>query len=1189
MAKKILNSDIYNVAKLVDDVKKNYIPEESESTLAIGTFGYIGAIESKRLQSQVIMTGELCNESFPSRARLERNIITHAIMANIENINAIPAKMNAILGIRYSDIKDLFDSTNKFYIDRECPIYVGEFEFHLEYDIILRKIKISNNETVYTAQYDVTRNNPSSEITSPYISAPAVVIENGETYIFINVILSQVIHNVEYTKLVTSNVIDNKTITFTFDPSEQLAYFEVHISESDDDIYLTPVFEGSNIPNGVNYYCWYQYIDTNIIRVRFDRNSYMPGLNSEIEVQIKTTKGAAGNFSYNTNIETNLESSIYGYKNISILITPSSESLNGRDRKSKKELQSLIPKELLARGSLTTISDLNNYFDMINSTDGRIVIQKKIDNQKERVYYAYLVLKDSNDNVIPSNTIDLNIPIDQLIDSSTLTSSSPRYVLRSGQCIKLGADGFTGELVTAPLVNSNLDFLVPYVTKGSAVTITFKVKVDDISYGKVNIRALVNNKSSIYIETPKISSSGQYYVPDTTKTGSYTDEETGELVYYKYKDVIPVLDGDMVSCGDRVRFKIEYTPLAQNDITIVYKLNRAFSYVDNTSRYYIGLNENETTEITPNISLTTLTYTIPRADVQVGKKYTLLLEADVNTGVALTMENTLNITSGSNTMADSSTFYGILFSIRSNPTTLDPDTELTYTIQYLPILSDVEAHVNVEMSRGLTYYNTLAGSTDYKTVIEVTGDRERTYTSSNPVITDKTLDAGFLYTNPYFIVINKYRMYSAFYMMSVNINPFVHYDTINLDSPIQFIMTNVSWVRDMNTVSINGEDEYVYRMSTDVTQSLLKDMGLISKDGSNINLEETGVKLIAIFFKDGTPYRYKDFGSPIDIDSTIFTYYFSTDLIAEDKLDESNNIKIKNVGIMNQSAEDYGFFNRNTAIKIYALSNVPNISGDYTRYDLDQYVPGLDGWNVTNIYTVVNGVDFYYNYSEIMGSRVIPYGTTTIDDNDNEVLNVEGYTIKGVPVFGYDYYYRDEYLATEAMRALNNRKLYIDDACEKCENSYGIDFKFFNTYGPGHIFYVVKDVNENFYLDDDKIFIDRVNITMKFRCKLLIASDTYIVEQIIKDIKDYMEDLDELGTIHIPNLITQITNDYSESLAYFEFIGINEYGPSVQHLHKLDDSLIPIHTAPEFICINSVSDGKDPETMVPDIQIYLDE
>ena len=81
-------------------------------------------------------------------------------------------------------------------------------------------------------------------------------------------------------------------------------------------------------------------------------------------------------------------------------------------------------------------------------------------------------------------------------------------------------------------------------------------------------------------------------------------------------------------------------------------------------------------------------------------------------------------------------------------------------------------------------------------------------------------------------------------------------------------------------------------MSTNVTQSLLKDMGLISKDGSNINLEETGVKLIAIFFKDGTPYRYKDFGSPIDIDSTIFTYYFSTDLIAEDKLDESNNESI---------------------------------------------------------------------------------------------------------------------------------------------------------------------------------------------------------------------------------------------------------------------------------------------------------
>ena len=141
MSKKTINSDVYNLSGLVDDVKKVYLPDETDETLAIGTYGYIGAIETQRLQTQVQMTGELCNESFPSRARLERNVITHAIMANIEDINAIPAKMTAFIAIRESDLNDnINNSTNQFIIDRECPIYLGDYEFHLEYDIILTRI-----------------------------------------------------------------------------------------------------------------------------------------------------------------------------------------------------------------------------------------------------------------------------------------------------------------------------------------------------------------------------------------------------------------------------------------------------------------------------------------------------------------------------------------------------------------------------------------------------------------------------------------------------------------------------------------------------------------------------------------------------------------------------------------------------------------------------------------------------------------------------------------------------------------------------------------------------------------------------------------------------------------------------------------------------------------------------------------
>ena len=191
MAKKTVSSDIYNVAGLVDDIKKAFLPNESEDTLSIGTYGYFGAVQSKRLQTQVRMTGEIGNEVFPSRARLERNVITHAIMANIEDINAIPAKMTAFLTIKEKDVSDLFDNNNTFVIDREIPIYLGDYEFHLEYDVILQRIYLQGQSNVnryaYTAQYDMTRDNPSSNITSPYLSTPAVVLVDNESYIYLRV------------------------------------------------------------------------------------------------------------------------------------------------------------------------------------------------------------------------------------------------------------------------------------------------------------------------------------------------------------------------------------------------------------------------------------------------------------------------------------------------------------------------------------------------------------------------------------------------------------------------------------------------------------------------------------------------------------------------------------------------------------------------------------------------------------------------------------------------------------------------------------------------------------------------------------------------------------------------------------------------------------------------------------------
>lgn len=1147
MAKKIINTDIYNMSKLVDDVKGEFIPEETRETLAIDMYGYIGAIESKRLQTQVMMSQELSNESFPSRARLERNVITHAITSNIQDINAIPAKMEAVLAVRQKDVDSLM-KRNTFVIDRECPIYVGEYEFHLEYDIILQRITITGNENVYTAQYDMKRKNPSSIISNPYISAPAIImLTDSEYYIFINVTLSQVEHEREYSKLVSSNIIDNKTINFHFE--NQLSYFEVHITEANEEKYLTPVFEGSGVPDNVIYYCWYQYIDTDKIRVRFDRNSYMPGLNAEIEILFKTTTGKAGNFPYKNDILTTFESSIYGYKNLNLIITPVSDSDDGKNRKTKKELQKLIPKEKLSRGALTTITDLNNYFGMLDSDSGRIVVQKKIDNQQERIYYAYVVLKDVNGNIVPSNTIDLKIPMKELIETSIADSKSPRYVLRSGSRIILSDDKTTGEIVSGPIKNIGLNWNTQVVNKGDDVKLSFMIRIDSDEYPDISCRALVNKKSSVYINSP------------VGKDCIYTDRDN---------TTVDAVAGMAISIGQKIRFTYEFTTSGDGPLEIKDVLHKGFRFVKDSgvlTNTKTKQPASMTTTVNPDGSVTFVT------EVKNGETYSIsyLVKTEIECEKDMITNVTIKNPDKTSVTINPMHLYAVILTIEKNPTELLYGNNITYHINY--IATETAAPIiEAELSRGVNYVA--------KSSTIIINKDSFVY---DPSIIDLIGDAGFLYTNPYSIVINHYHLYSAFYMMTVNTSPYLYFEYINQRSSAQFISTNIYWKR-----TFLGYYKNTYTMRMSLTQSIAKDLGLIEKDEETGAITKYKVKLIALFYRDGNPYRYKNLKIQ-NFNEETFTFNFYAELDALDLFDQDNNIKVGAVGLLNQTVEEYGFFNANTEVHIYSLCEQSDVDGRYTRYDIDRYVPGLDGWTVTNVYKVSTGLDFFYNYADIMGSGVQPYGENLETRETTSILVPDGYIVKSIPVFGYDYSI-DESLVNNAIDALNYDKTYIDDAIKKCENSFGIDFKCFNTYGPSKVFYIIKDKDNNGILDDEIEFIDRTNITMYFRMRLLSRNDNYTKNMIIKDIKDYMEDLNELGEVHFPNLVTQITTNYKESLGYFEFLGFNDYGPGVQHLYKLPDKQIPIHVCPEFVNVNNVRASTDDyESLSPDINIYVSE
>lgn len=406
-----LNNDIYDITSMVTDLQKRYIDEESESTLALGTYGYIADMMSLLIQNSIIVTGELGNELSPSKAKFEKNIIAHAIVQNIEDINAVPSKMTCVIGVFEEDIEK-YMVNNKFTLDRDISFYIENFEFHLEYDIIITKTLIANNEVVYSGRYDISRKNALSDITNPYLNAPFIQLYNGKRMVYFIARVMQVTHTTVYKKIITNSLIENKTFQFKF--SDQLAGFEVVVTESGETTYLTPVFEGSGISQDIKDFCYYTYVDATHIRVRFDSISYVPKINADIEVRIRTTKGAVGNFKYDKTIYPLITSDRFKYKNLPISLSFADvESYGGEDRKSVSELRKMLPKESLSRGSVTCWQDLENYFNMLNTDENRLIIRKRVDNQFERSFYAFMLLKDSNGNVVPTNTFDIDISKNQ--------------------------------------------------------------------------------------------------------------------------------------------------------------------------------------------------------------------------------------------------------------------------------------------------------------------------------------------------------------------------------------------------------------------------------------------------------------------------------------------------------------------------------------------------------------------------------------------------------------------------------------------------------------------------------------------------------------------------------------------------------------------------------------------------------
>lgn len=473
----ILSSDIYDISSFINEIQKNN-SDLDDATLSLGIFGYLNDMFTIATQNTVRMTAEYSNEAIATRAKFAKNVITHALNLGITDINATPATIKTLMLIPEDYLLERLEN-EKFVLDSSCKIYLGDFEFHFDYDIIIRRNFLADQSYVYTAYYDMSITNELSNITNPYLAPIGLIKYYGGRMLALTVPLRQVEYRTITKKIIIDNPLENKVMNFTFE--NQLASFSLDVYEDDGThVHLYPVYEGLyNETPGIKY-CNYSYLNSDTIRIKFDRNSYEPGLNCEVNINIRETRGSEGNFKFVDDIQVDLESEKINYDGMYVIVKPigDQESVDGIDKKSVEQLKKIIPKEALAHGTIINTQDLENFFNQIDDEKCKLYFHKNKDNPLTRLYYAYIVTKQQN-NIIPTNTVDFAFTKDQVQDMIT---SDGNIILKPGNKFYL-APG---------------DDYVRLVTNYDELTDEDKLKMDTEGFLYMNPFLCIINKSPLY-------------------------------------------------------------------------------------------------------------------------------------------------------------------------------------------------------------------------------------------------------------------------------------------------------------------------------------------------------------------------------------------------------------------------------------------------------------------------------------------------------------------------------------------------------------------------------------------------------------------------------------------------------------------------------------------------------------------
>ena len=1180
-----------------------YFDFDTKQLHRTGVFGYINEVMATTNMDTYHGVTVARREFYPNTANYTKSLFKMAALQQIDYPMANAGVATAVLLLHESEILkygELQAGTTGIYklvVDNDMVITAGSIPFMLDYPInILFKtatkttknqsdtmgdyrnkpgvVTFTNNDVIYNISYDTTYKNSQNTQTTKYLKH-RVVNYGGEKLLIIAVGLRQCTRTVSEQVINQSPTMTNVTLDFPFEGD--LCGFDVFYTPngSDQKIQLVKLPINANPVN--ESFCMYSLTSDNILKIHFPSNNYFtPKFNSVITVHIYTTLGEDGNFRlFNGDLQCSPSSEKYDYNRVLAISGQIQGSCSGGYSMPTFEIfRQKVVRAYATNQVKCTEQDLQMYFDdMVATTNNKILFFKRRDDVFERLFGAFMLLRDLSGDIIPTNSLVTNLRIEEDFNDEEKTAFLyGTNHLPTGLSIKPGG-------VWRYSVPSHRYY------DGDGYTL-------ERAYEYYTITAL--NYSTFADQ--------KYKVWETNASDGETVEKEYDVQWVFEDGTVRTLTMDTTDpthfAGTYIGCRC-YAYHSKRRLDLHYDITDTTEEMLYTNPFLITISRNRNS-VAFYINSFDSTIALDMTEVN-------------NDSFVQFIDNSLSVQR--NALLGEN-FYKL--SIKLQPTTVSENLRklLVLTKDELD-LSEQSAYANIDSDIAREYLQPAEIRAQYSGsvvgYIHKTIRITRCKRGCNQTTTPHTIcpTCGFPTVDRSVSVVFQVIKYPIATNPGLTPADMIHYQyTDGLPEVDEFgnilnyiqISPSVDFEFEDETTTYSGEKIYksqawydpIYAPGDSFTQNTIiatrkcQDQLVLRTIG-----EISGLPGLYL------PFYIEDYDSSIDV-YTLSAYIATNDAVTDDgKLTITGGLfHDESVSMADSSSSDmYTHIPYTDPITIDPYNLIINIS-TYLRYDdvYGDYSTNPYGYvrrhTLTNVYSNKDTTKLaFLERFDFIRATMLEHDVILDENNKAHVNDPYRLTIKEIPMVRASWAKKSNNL-TQLLTLLKTNNDFINETFDLLENNYTIDMKFYNTYGKSR-FYRIGIGDPAIATNEQQDTLERVNIKLKFGIKISTLSDsTMFKERFVAFVREYIEDLNATtrdgDSINMMDMVTQISNNFDE-IERLEYYGIDDRDASrAQFIDSWSTDEIEQlgykEYIPEFINVYLIYDTST-ESFVPDIEI----